>query len=87
MRGDFRLLQEYKFSGVYHKFPARVIVFYCEEDTPYHIMGGWQRFSQEEILFFPIFQISNYHFFRIYIRIDTGDAPEALGPFLRLPQH
>lgn len=67
MRGDFRLLQEYKFSGVYHKFPARVIVFYCEEDTPYHIMGGWQRFSQEEILFFPI---GNSHFF---FRTDTEE--------------
>ena len=60
MRGDFRLLKEYVFSGVYHYFPARVVMLYCEEDTPYATVRGWQRFSEREVRFFPL---GRSHFF------------------------
>ena len=44
MRADFRLLQEYSFSGEYHSFPSRAVMLYSEEDTPLEIVRGWQRF-------------------------------------------
>ncbi len=60
MRADFRLLQEYSFSGEYHSFPSRAVMLYSEEDTPLEIVRGWQRFSEKEMRFFPL---GNSHFF------------------------
>ena len=64
MRADFRLLQEYAFSGEYRSFPSRAVVLYCEEDTPFEIVRGWQRFSEKEVRFFLLG--SSHFFFRTH---------------------
>lgn len=60
MRADFKLLQEYCFDGIYHLFPARLAVFYCEQDTPFGVMRGWDRFTVKEPVFY---ELGYSHFF------------------------
>lgn len=67
MREDFRLLKSYRFSGIYHYIPSKVVVMYCETDTPYEVMKGWQRFSAGTIMFR---QMGHSHFF---FRTDTEE--------------
>lgn len=59
MKDDFRLLQEYQFSGIYHKFLSRTVMLYCEKDTPYEKVQNWRNFS-DEITFY---ELGENHFF------------------------
>lgn len=60
LKGDYRLLKEYQFSGEYHKITVPMVVFYCENDTPYEKMKGWGRFSAGKIKFY---RMGQDHFF------------------------
>jgi len=59
MKDDFKLLQEYQFSGVYHKLLSRVVMLYCEKDTPYAKVQNWRNFS-DDIMFY---ELGENHFF------------------------
>ena len=65
IKADFKLLQEYRFNSEYHIFPSQLIVFYCEVDTPYKLVQGWQRFASDKIHFY---ELGCSHFF---FRTDT----------------
>lgn len=60
MKQDFRLLKDYRFSGEYYKIPSNVAMLYCENDTPYEVIKGWQRFAEQKIKFH---QMGHSHFF------------------------
>lgn len=60
MKADFRMLQDYRFNGEYHKFLSDLVVFYCEEDTPYSKTKGWNRFATNEAKFY---ELGHSHFF------------------------
>lgn len=60
IKADFQLLQEYCFSGRYEKLPSKVVVMYCESDTPFSDMLGWSRFAKQEIEFH---EMGENHFF------------------------
>lgn len=72
MKADFKLLKEYCFSGEYHLFPSKLIVFYCEKDTPFNKMCGWKRFVSDEICYY---ELGNSHFF---FRTDTEEFCEII---------
>ncbi len=60
MRADFKMLWEYCFGGTYYRFHSKLIVFYCEQDTPFKLIHGWQNFSAKEIRFY---ELGYSHFF------------------------
>lgn len=60
MKADFKLLQEYCFAGKYHNFPADLTVLYCEKDTPFSLIRGWERFAVKEPAFY---ELGHSHFF------------------------
>lgn len=60
MKADFRMLQDYRFNGEYHKFLSDLVVFYCEKDTPYSKTCGWSRFAPNETKFY---ELGHSHFF------------------------
>lgn len=60
MKADFRMLQDYRFNGEYHKFLSDLVVFYCEKDTPYDKTCGWSRFAPNEAKFY---ELGHSHFF------------------------
>lgn len=66
IKADFQLLQEYRFAGVYHCFPAKVVVMYCEKDTAFSDIQGWNRFAEHGIAFY---EMGENHFF---YKTDTG---------------
>lgn len=59
MRVDYQRLKEYRFSGDYVKIPSKVVMCYCEKDTPYDVIKGWKRFS-DDIAFY---ELGDNHFF------------------------
>lgn len=72
MKQDFRLLKDYRFNGSYHEISSDVVMLYCENDTPYEVIKGWQRFSKKEIRFH---QMGQSHFF---FKTDTEEFCEVL---------
>ena len=60
LKVDYWLLKEYQFSGKYIKVKPPTVIFYCEEDTPYEKMQGWERFVEGQIKFY---QMGEDHFF------------------------
>lgn len=72
MKMDFKLLKDYRFSRNYQKISSDVVMLYCEKDTPYEVIKGWQRFSEKEIRFY---QMGQSHFF---FKTDTEEFCEVL---------
>ena len=59
MKADFALLKSYQFRGEYDKFPAEVVMMYCETDTPFEKIQGWSRFSNV----IRFYEMGQSHFF------------------------
>lgn len=59
MKADFALLKSYRFRGKYDKFPVKVVMMYCEADTPFEKVKGWGRFSDE----IHFYEMGESHFF------------------------
>ena len=66
LKVDYRLLKEYQFSGKYMKIKLPTLIFYCEADTPYEKMQGWERFVEGQLSFYQMGQ--DHFFFKSYTK-------------------